>query len=51
MELYYNSLDLSYYDGSRKYYSYVDDDKNYVYQGIEIPILYKYYHINVGIIG
>lgn len=36
MELYYNSLDLSYYDGSRKYYSYVDDDKNYVYQGYNI---------------
>ena len=36
MELYYNSLDLSYYDGSRKYYSYVDDDKNYVYQKLNL---------------
>ena len=46
MELYYNSFDLSYYDGSRKYYSYVVDDKNYVYEGDRNTNLYKYTNIS-----
>ena len=46
MELYYNSLDLSYYDGSRKYYSYVDDDKNYVYLNLSLNHVPQSYSIS-----
>ena len=46
MELYYNSIELSVYNGDRYYYSYVVDDKKFVYEGDRKTYFYEYTNVS-----
>ena len=46
MELYYNSIEQSVYNGDRYYYSYVVDGKKFVYEGDRKTYFYEYTNIS-----
>ena len=46
MELYYNSIEQSVYNGDRYYYSYVNDDKTFIYEGDRITYFFEYTNIS-----